>query len=34
MDAVDMISRIFRVVFLCSVNFHMPLRCAARNGPA
>jgi hypothetical protein len=34
LDAVDMISRIFRVVFLCSVNFHQPLRAAsaARNG--
>jgi len=34
LDAVDMISRIFRVVFLCSVNFHKPLRAAsaARNG--
>lgn len=36
LDAVDMSSRIFRVVFLCSVNFHKPLRSAsaARNGPA
>lgn len=31
LDAVDMVSRIFRVVFFCAVNFHKPLRSAAED---